>query len=48
MSKNVDKPIKVRGGEARKIVELPPPDPPKEGQIKYDKVTKHPYIWVNE
>jgi len=39
--------VKVRAGEARKIVELPP-DTPKEGQIKYDKKTKHPYVYVEE
>jgi hypothetical protein len=41
------KPVKVRGGEARKVVELDP-NTPKSGQIKYDPNTKHIYIFIEE
>lgn len=39
--------VKVRAGEARKIVDLPP-DTPKEGQIIYKKEDKHPYVFIKE
>jgi len=41
------KPVKVRGGEARKVVELNP-DQPVEGQIKFDPKTKRIYVWIEE
>jgi hypothetical protein len=41
------KPVKVRGGEVRKVVELDP-NTPKNGQIKFDPVTKRIYVYVEE
>jgi|GEM_PF-2627301 hypothetical protein len=47
MSETEKHPVKVRGGEARKAVELDPdPDKPKAGQIKYDPKTKALYVYV--
>jgi len=42
-----EKAVRVRGGEARKVVELNP-DKPKNGQLKYDRTTKHIYVYVEE
>ena len=47
MSEAEKKPVKVRGGEARKVVELDP-DKPKDGQIKYDPNTKRIYVYIEE
>jgi len=40
-------PIKVRGGEAGRVIELEPKRL-KGGEIKYDPVTKHIYVYVPE
>jgi hypothetical protein len=47
MAEEEKKPVKVRGGEARKVVELDP-NKPKSGQVKYDPDTKHIYVFVEE
>jgi len=47
MPQEEKQPVKVRGGEARKVVELDP-NKPKGGQIKYDPNTKHIYVFVEE
>jgi hypothetical protein len=47
MAEEEKKPVKVRGGEARKVVELDP-NKPKSGQVKYDPNTKHIYVFVEE
>jgi hypothetical protein len=47
MAEEGKKPVKVRGGEARKVVELDP-NKPKSGQVKYDPNTKHIYVFVEE
>jgi len=47
MAEEERKPVKVRGGETRKVVELEP-DKPIEGQVKYDPKTKRIYVYIEE
>ena len=47
LSETEKKPVKVRGGEARKVVEFDV-DEPKGGQIKYDPKTKALYVYIED
>jgi len=47
MTQEKEKPVKVRGGEARKVVE-PLPDKPVNGQLRYDPKTKRIYVYISD